>query len=308
MRRAGRYLAILPCVIALAVSGAVLSAPQRPAKVPAEYRPDAILSFTKNLIASGEYYRAYGEIARLRALHPGAVEPARLHATELYLLFMGERYSALRQMRPPVGRDIGVMDALFRVDSYFAQRDYSAADALLRREKSIYGLDAGTDESFVKRLIAADIMLARRDAMREIADERLTAINGVDVSKYRELMQYSGERLDALKSPAAAVACGIIPGMGYVYADRTGTGVLALIVVTVFSTLTYFAFNTHNEHIGVFTGAIAGFFYGGSILGGYMETKKYNRELMESLLGTVSDELRFEYDRNELYRRHGIAP
>jgi len=39
-----------------------------------------------------------------------------------------------------------------------------------------------------------------------------------------------------------------------------------------------------------------------------METKKYNRELMESLLGTVSDELRFEYDRNELYRRHGIAP
>lgn len=308
MRGGVRHLAALTLGYLILVSSNASPAPARLDGFPPEYRPGAIIAFTNSLIDAGEYYRAYAELSRLRALHPGALAESRLYTSELYLLFMGRQYRELAARKPAGAPDrlLGAIDAVFKADGRFARGDIAAADSIIRNRPELFGIDSTIDEYFVKRLLAADILLARRDAMREIADERLQAVNGIDVSKYRELMRYSGERLDALKSPAAAIACGIVPGMGYVYADRTGTGILALVVITIFSTFTYFAFNTHNEHIGIATGAIAGFFYGGSIVGGYLETKKYNRELMESLAGAVSEELMFEGDRRTLFRKHGI--
>lgn len=264
------------------------------------------MSFTLYLIEKKEYYRAYVELLRLKAYYPAYASGQSLYVSELYLLFQGNRFPELLKKRTEEKGMVRQADRLFKADAYLSTADYQAASSLLssaRGERDRPDID---HYSF-KRLFLAEILLRRiGEAGSLVEDRKAGAGKDFAAGKYAELLEYSRNRLGDLRDTRLALAAGVIPGMGYAYSGQTSTGILALIAVSVFSTLTYFSFKTGNRPLGVLAGAATTFFYGGSILGGYLGVRKNNEQVMTGLRDHLAEDLDLGSDRERLFRELGI--
>ena len=273
--------------------------------MPEEYRPEKIAGFALHLIEQKEYYRAWVELLRLRSYHPGCLSDDAFDITSLYL-FMKAGRSRQVLGHPHDGKPgpAGTVRSLFRTDALFSLAEYGAA----RRELDSAGEpDDGDLELFrFKRIFLANIFLGNTAEAGELLDRRGKR-PGFDPVPYRDIIGLADDRYGELGEPWKAAVAGIIPGMGYVYAGRRPTGIIALAVISVFSAVTFFAFRTDNRPIGIFTGTVTLFFYGGSIMGGYMETGRRNREILDSLNRDLCDELSLDGDRDIMFRRYGLA-
>ncbi|MBP7585349.1 MAG: hypothetical protein KBA61_15010, partial [Spirochaetes bacterium] len=124
--------------------------------------------------------------------------------------------------------------------------------------------------------------------------------------RFQAMISWSQKRYDTMADPSLALFAGAVPGLGYAVAGNRPTGVVALIVVTVFSSLTVAAFRTDNAPLGIVLGSAATFFYGGSVLGGYLEAKKQNRLVLEGIREGIIDDAGLEDDRDRLFERYGL--
>ncbi|MCP4136167.1 MAG: NAD(P) transhydrogenase subunit alpha [bacterium] len=263
----------------------------------AEYSAPAILGFTRHLISKKEYYRASLELQRLNSFYPGFISPIQFRVTESYLQFQGAQYKHILKHSSYMGPEL-----LFKTDAALVLQDYSQADRLLSSWN--YGNDPLFDLYFIKRRFFRS--LAANPGI-EPAEDFSKIFQGEEFRKYRELIAYSHEQYDMLKKPVAAFFLGLLPGMGYVYAGNKNTGIVALIAISITGALSYFAFSTNNEPIGIFVGAIGTFFYTGSIVGGYMETQRYNRRIMERRSRYLAEQMNFDEDRESIFRSRGIG-
>ena len=270
--------------------------------VPDEYKPGRILGFTRHLVKQGEYYNAYTELQRLESYYPNYVTPEQYKVTEKYLLFRGGQYNSILGIKAVTGSPVlNAAGSLFRYDSLFRLSEYENA----RKQIKVIPADspAHTALFFYKRRILADIILNDfNDIRKTYAD-----FSGYGFPSYDDIIDYSEKRMSELKSPVTAMALGIVPGMGYAYAGNTGTGVVALLVVTVNTLLTVFALRSGNEEIAVITGTVGTLFYSGSIIGGYMAASRQNRQLMGSLADFAGDYFELAKDREIMYTRYGIG-
>ncbi|HOT45632.1 MAG TPA: hypothetical protein PLM53_14315 [Spirochaetota bacterium] len=267
-----------------------------------EYGAREIATFTRYLIDHKEYYRALVELKRLKSLEPGSLSPSAFAVTENYLLFHGKQY---REILDGPSRDGASMpagvDALFRFDAAVALRDYGRADSIL-------AAGGMAPDPFIDRC------LKKRRLFSYLASRRFgeaTALCGAppaaDYSACRELLEQARAGFSRERKPWLAAVMGIVPGMGYLYAGEYATGIFAFFLISIDVIMTYFAFRTHNDIIGYFTGVIGGFFYAGSIAGGYLAAQRFNVGLGDSMGETLSGELRFDRDRDEIFKRHGIG-
>jgi hypothetical protein len=269
-----------------------------------EYRPENILGFAKDLISQGEYYRALVELKRLQLFYPDYLRREHLYISEVYLLFKGKQFRQI--VRKKNNSDDLVcqsIDRIFKYDAHIYSSDFEGASSILSHE--LIGYDNNLDKYIIKRWLLTDILKNRIDSTEAFLQRRKVDVT-VDVDKYRELMDYSARKYSSMKNPNMSLFYGIIPGMGYVYSGRKPTGILALVVISVFSTLTYLSFKTDNGHIGIFLGAATTFFYSGSIVGGYLESKKYNERTMKEVRDYLVDELSLENDREVIFKRYGL--
>ncbi len=281
-------------------NGDLLSADAGTVTGHAEYSAENIRGFARNLVEKREYYRAYLEIDRLESYYPGYLSPMEFHVTRNYLLFMGERYNTVTSYNYP-GNDkaiAGVL-SLFRFDSYMKLSDFQGAGKILQT------VDKGEDFSgmFVKRKFYYLAMTGRLDkpGRSEKSSEE------PDFSAYAELKKYSSGIHNSMKSPSAALMWGLIPGMGYAYSGEKSTGMVAAIVIVLNAAISYYAFTSGSESIGVFVGIIGTFFYTGSILGGYMAASKYNNSMTDLLNQRLNRDLQLDSDREEIYSSRGIG-
>jgi hypothetical protein len=271
-----------------------------------EYSPERIQGFIRHLIGKKEYYRAHVELKRLQVVHPSFITEERFLVSELYLFYNGEQYgSVLNYAYSGDDTRSAIMSRIFKFDVYLSRTDYGSTASLNLQD--FIGSAKTLDEYLVKRVIIAEILRERIPSFEYLVKRLGPKAPGINLEPYRDVVTYSSETIASLKNPNHALLFGIIPGMGYVYADRKPTGILALIAITILSTVTYFAFSSGNEHIGIFIGAAATFFYTGSIVGGYLETGKRNRSMMKRLGEHLADELDLEKDRDEIFRRYGLA-
>jgi hypothetical protein len=265
-----------------------------------EYSAENIRGFAGHLAEKKEYYRAYLEIDRLESYYPGYLSPMKLHVTRNYLLFMGERYKNVISYNYP-GSDKNIAGALslFRFDSYMKLSDYGGAGKILDSSAK----ESHFPEMFLKRRFYYSAMTGRLD----LPENSVTPGEVPDFSAYTGLKEYSQRIHDSMKSPAAAVMWGIIPGMGYVYSGKKSTGMVATIVIALNAAISYYAFTSGSESIGVFVGIIGTFFYTGSILGGYMAANKYNSGMTDLLHRRLSRDLQLDRDLEEIYSSQGIG-
>jgi hypothetical protein len=268
-----------------------------------EYSADQVLSFTRHLIAKKEYYRALVELRRLRSYYPEYITPLSFQVTEQYLLFRGKQFSTILGTR--AGAAAGPLDiaadSLFKCDAAIAMANYGAFEKTLSRWTP--GAEPFLDLCLKKRRLYAYLMERRYNE----ASQMFASGTMDEFAAYRDLVDRPRAGFSHEKKPWLSAVLGIIPGMGYVYSEEYGTGIFAFLLITVDVIMTYFAFRTHNDVIGYFTGTMGCFFYAGSIAGGYLAARRFNTRLSSAGGDSLSDRLMFGRDREKIMERHGIG-
>jgi hypothetical protein len=284
-----------------------LSAPVAAEERRTAYGPGEILGFARHLASNGEYFRAYTELSRLKSYYPG-ISTRRYCISANSTFSMGEAaMTNILALSPPSGGAGSCAGAVFAADSAIALGHYPRALELSRAEPTAE-CDPFLGAALCRRAFISLVLLGRIDeaAGSECPYQNKTR-EGFDPDAYTGLLSYARGAFADRRSPAAALALGTVPGLGYAYAGNRPNGVIAFIVVSVFSALTYFSFRTDNAPLGVV------FRRGGnSILrrrhvGGYREALRYNRSIGERVRETVMDELRPASDRDEIFQRYGIG-
>lgn len=267
-----------------------------------EYSARNIFGFTKSLILEKEYYRAGMELKRLKSFYPDYISILNYSVTENYLLFCSGQFNNIinkeYQFDNSIYNNAGL---LFKTDAFLYKEQYDSTDNIISSWD--FGRNSIFDNYFYKRKILTFMMMNRFDSI----DDFHNKYRGNDYSEYLELKKYAKNQYDKMKTPSIAVALGFVPGMGYIYSERRNTGLMAFFVITINAALTYFAFTTNNEAIGIFIGAIGTFFYTGSIVGGYMATKDHNEHIMKNMRDDLMDKMLFEQDRENIFNNHGIG-
>jgi hypothetical protein len=276
-------------------------------KIDKDYSADNILGFAKYLISRNEYYRAFVELRRLDSYYPGFVKKDSISTTEFFLLFKGNRYSDIKSLTlKEASPDTKAIHLLFRTDAAFEENDFVNANAFSGTGR-IAGINKDIDLFLYKRTILSYLLLNKIDDARSLIENRKRDVARLNSTELGELLQLSESCFAALKKPYNAMAFGIIPGMGYVYADKTATGIVAFLLISALSALTYYSFKTDNKPVGIFAGTAATFFYGGSIIGGYLSAKKYNDSAINDLKYSLSRKMYLAEDREEIYNNYGIG-
>ena len=192
-------------------------------------------------------------------------------------------------------------DSLFKSDASIAIEDYARLETALSAWHA--GAEPFLDLCLKKRRLFAYLMERRYNAAAGLFGDGAPA----EFAAYRDLVEQARSGLSYEKKPWLSAVLGIIPGMGYLYSGDYGAGIFAFLLISVDVIMTYFAFRTHNDIIGYFTGVMGGFFYAGSIAGGYLAARRFNTKLSGETGGSLAGAMRFDRDREELLKRHGIG-
>jgi hypothetical protein len=261
-----------------------------------DFTPEKISSFVCSLTENGEYYRAYVELLRFKSFYPSFIDDSVFNITSNYLFYKGKRYSDIIEIDSSgINDSIYIPFSLFRIDSLIRLDKKNEAESELvilcsRPDSDVYA------EYLKKRSLYLSVLNNRKST-----NTMDTAFSG-----YKELLIYSDSIYEQYKNPFLGAVAGVIPGMGYIYAGESGTGIVSMIVIGAGSAVTYASYNNGMDSLAVVSGLITFFFYGGSIAGGYMQTVKYNDRLLDTLKMKLDRELLPEIDLDEIYFKFGL--
>lgn len=99
-----------------------------------------------------------------------------------------------------------------------------------------------------------------------------------DVCKQIKEIETDSSKLH-LKNENLALALGIIPGLGQIYAGKTSSGISSFILNSFFATISIMAFNNNEKAMGYASAIVGSTFYFSSIYAGYETAKRYNSSL-----------------------------
>lgn len=260
-----------------------------------DFTPEKISTFTCTLIKSGEYYRAYAELLRINSYYPEYLPASVYCITSNYLFYKSKRYKdLLKNDLKNLQGDILIPASLFRIDSLIKLGRAGDAESELME---LYKIP--DSEKYSGYLNKRSVYLS---VLGNNGDSKIRVSN----PEYEELYLYSENIYSSRKNPYLGAVLGIIPGMGYVYAGESGTGIVSMIVIGTGSAVTYASYKNGHGSLALITGLITFFFYGGSVAGGYMQSVKYNDRLIDTLRMRLDRELMPERDLDEVYFKFGL--
>jgi len=287
----------MPLRLAITILWSILFAAFVYAQPVDPYSYDTLAGFANYLVAQKEFYRAYQEYHRLHIYYPARYPYDSFFIASLYCQYQGKQYQLILdgvgnnfQVKPPVW--------VFAFDAAFSNIAQDLTHIVLLAPP-IETSNPEYETMVLKRKLAYSLLAG--DNYNELSP--YTALT--KEFDLQRIYQYSTFTRDKLKNPYAALGWGILPGAGYIYSDNTENGIIAAIVIGVCAVVTYFAVDSDNSGIAFVTGAAGTFFYGGSILGGYLAAKKTNNQIAKELRAYLEEELKFEHDREIIFNRYG---
>ncbi len=293
---------ILPCVLLiLALSGSSHGRDYEQ-RIPQEYSPGTLTRFIHHLAEKGEYYRAHSELLRLHTYYPEYLKETQYYVSRGYFLLKGRQYSKCRGLYTLYDGDKDITLLALGTYSFDAALNMRKVPHRNHFKNAPGQRDTLFSRSIWKRKYLLALINEEYDRARQLEDN---SIPGIET--YRDLKQYTIDTRQERKSSLSAVLSGILPGGGYMYSGNTHTGIIAAVVVSTLSAVTYGAFVTENQAIGVVTGSITAFFYGGSVLGGYLATMKHNKSIENNLRKYMIEELKLQKDSEEIYKKFGVS-
>ncbi|HON78267.1 MAG TPA: hypothetical protein PK544_07230 [Spirochaetota bacterium] len=272
-----------------------------------EYSRDTILGFTRHLVRNGEYYRASVELERLAVFYPSTISIEQYSVSHMFLLMKGHQY---RQVAASGNIDSGgpaaCVRTLLRSDAMLYASSYQDSAALLVNPGM--QCDSTFGAYFWKRRYVASLLGNRPEEASALLETNNLPPDILQKKQlYRDMLSYSEGKLSRTVAPWKALWAGAVPGLGYACAGNRPTGIVAFVMVSVLSALTVASFKTDNEPLGVCFGAVAAFFYSGSIAGGYLEAKRNNRIIRENLRDSLCGDAGFAEDWDRLNNEYGLS-
>ncbi len=175
----------------------------------------------------------------------------------------------------------------------------------INAEKSVYGKSFNLEakEKKDEQIYYKRIFLNRLLVNDFTSAEEMLIKNNLNYVDFKEI----DKNYNKFKSPYAGMIFGIFPGGGYIYAGNARTGFTALSVIGICFAASYFAAEYDSPAVAIASGTVGSLFYGGSILGGYLESKRYNKELQNEILKFVENKYEFESDRNYIFKNYGTG-
>lgn len=259
-----------------------------------EYSKKNIISFTNHLVQKKDWYRAYLEINRLNIYYNNSITDDEFLISKDYFMFNAGKYKYNKSKSLNSTHLFLLSSKIFAFDSGYNNINLDNNISLNKKYDNMHFF-------MKKRKFYSFLSCNNYSEANKYLDKHSK------LEKYKYLITYSEKQKKLLKNSSKALLVGVLPGMGYTYADNKNTGITAFLVVAVNAVLTVFAFKTGNEPIGMITGSIGTFFYGGSIIGGYLETKKYNKTIKTNTAEYLREQMNFKKDRKLIYNKYGIG-
>lgn len=244
------------------------------------------LGFASFLMQEGEYYRAITEFNRVLYLSGTDDQESRSAA----ILGVGQALHAGRQYERAgewLWQHLEALSAAGRL-----------ADGVALMSRSFLDGNAGSrllvltgEQTFP----AQEVSLYRSLALANIGrwEDAYAGFRDIsEQSQYGSLASFDADMAHRAvnatwKSPKLAGWLGIIPGLGYAYADHKQTAAASFIVNTVFWIATYQAFRTDQNVLGGLLTAFSVSWYSGNIYGSVQAAKRYNTRLQNELWSTL---------------------
>jgi tetratricopeptide (TPR) repeat protein len=255
---------------------------------------DLQLRVADTFLAEGEYYRAVTEYKRFSILFPESTKgDYALFRTGIASYLGDEQGDALRSFETlanlyPDG-NYTILSRYFAGLSLWKKKDYAgAAETFDRIARS------APDSQAAPRALAAWALLEldRDDpSATEAVLQRFIADypDHPEIGRIREslalLHQY--QKLPQKSELLAGILSAILPGAGYVYAERYGDGITAFLINALFVAGTVTAVTNDWYPAAGITGGIGLPFYFGNIYGSANAAKKWNRTRKREVRGRI---------------------
>lgn len=253
-----------------------------------EFSKFNIMSFANHLYENGEYDRVIYELERSEYLY-GENLKAGITADlcRIQLKERNDEYWKSKNDNNAVSKLFILMYYNNQFVAYDKNTNFNSSDDRLRQ---IYAEQLVYNYSFSNKLnLAKD------------------TIDDYNLPNSNELFLIIESYENNLKTPVTAAMAGIIPGGGYYYSQNPKTAVVAFMVVAIFTGFSYYSYQQDNYYFAVSSGTIGALFYGGSILGGYLESKRYNRSIKNDMLYNLNYAFDIGSDYDYIYKNYGIG-
>jgi putative component of membrane protein insertase Oxa1/YidC/SpoIIIJ protein YidD len=233
------------------------------------------LQFARSLQDERDYFRAVTEYKRV--LHfcrdDSLREAARTSVGEC--LWLAGQYDLVvdwclgaSEDRPEASNELLAARALYRLE-----RDRDAVKALKRLCEQPPGSE-GRDEACYR----AALSLIRLDRV-DLASECLSLVSRESPYGHRAedyLAALEDRPVYPKKDPGTAAILGVVPGLGYAYAEHYGTAFSSLLLNGLLIWATVDAFADGNPAAGGIFSTLGATFYLGNIVGSYQSAQRYN--------------------------------
>jgi TolA-binding protein/TM2 domain-containing membrane protein YozV len=250
----------------------------------------------------GENFRAITEYKKFLILFPDSEKAD-------YALFKtGMAYYRGEEYEPSV-KSFSILREKYRTSRYLPEASYYEGLSYWKikdREKARSAFDTLSEvfpqSEFAPLALVAGSLLALEEENVSVSMNRLERVT----DRYPE---YSGSksvkeamtlidqypRLPQKSRTLAGVMSAILPGSGYIYADRVGDGITALIINGLFIVGTITAIYGENYAVAAIVGGIGVPFYVGNIYGSANAAKKWNLGVKRDLRNKVFLTLDFNF-------------
>ena len=244
---------------------------------------DVQLKIADAFMEEGEYYRAVTEYKKFLILFPesGKADYAAFQIGMAY--FKGEEYGA-------AGRSFLAMPEKYPASGYAIQAGYYEGISQWRMknyDRARAALESlveqHPDSEYAPRSLVAICLAALDEGKEEVGRQALKRFldrypghpgeenvreAAAQIDRYQELPE---------KSPVlAGVMSAILPGSGYIYAERYGDGITAFLINGLFIAGTIAAIHQENYAVAGIVGGVGLPFYLGNIYGSANAAKKWN--------------------------------
>ena len=266
------------------------------------YTPQSLLGFIRHLYKNQEYYRAFVELERLDAYWPGYLDPGRLHIARINFLMKSRRYDDVVKEQKAKNYPFACASEIFYRDAELHLVRWGAVINKINIEKCEDFCFFFWKRDFISAILRGD----EKEARMMLSESIFPKTFPEEKEKFNGILERAHLWRQDMRDPYLALFAGVIPGLGYISGGNKPTGVLAFIVIGVFSSLAAAAYKTENRPIGICLGTVAGFFYGGSILGGYMTAKRHNAQIEKIIRQNAIEDAELEKDREVIFEKYGL--
>ena len=234
--------------------------------------------FADKLMQDEEYYRAITEYKRINSYFPDNTNYIKNISNISRCYYLAAHYiESINSYKNILKIEPKNKDAIFNIVKTYSQISYfyESNDEI---KKYIYEFNGEERDELLLYSAFNNINLKKYDE----AIIQLDSIKSIDLQQksmnFKELI-IKNTPLKYKKRSTAVLSGILIPGSGYFYTKRYGTGFASLIVNSILFYMTYDCFTNDRESLGIMSGVFFTSFYLGSIYGSIQVVNDYNKEI-----------------------------